>query len=102
VFPIGAAFMGLRTPGRNYAPLVSPVGIDDRDLQTIDHADGIYALFAIVEPVIRSFNRRVFEDPQGIFERDGVKSDVPTVLLFIPSVLYVFTQRKYAKSCSLG
>jgi len=70
--------MPLGPPCRDHAPLDSRrVGVDQRDLNSIDEADRIYSNLAVIEPIIHPFQRGSFEDPHGILERKAMKPEIP-------------------------
>src|SRR5580700_826691 len=90
VLPILPSLARLRAPRRDDAPLVFfPVGINYCDFQPVDEPDGIDSILAVVEPVIRTFEGRAFENPNCVFEGNAPRLPVAAVLLFIPSVFHI-------------
>ena len=59
VLPVVASSMGFRPPRGDEVSLVAvPVGVDHRDFQTVDEADGVNPDFAVVETVVYPFDGR--------------------------------------------
>lgn len=79
-----------------------PVGVDHRDFQPVDDADGVDPDFAVVEAVVHPFDGRPLENPPGVLEGDFVPFDVGPVLRGIPGVAHrlylhnVMTKRKHS------
>jgi len=61
--------MGFGPPRGNEVSLVA-VGVDDRDFQPVDEADGVNPDFAVVETVVYPLDGRPLENPLGVLRRN--------------------------------
>ncbi|OLE61645.1 MAG: hypothetical protein AUI36_11375 [Cyanobacteria bacterium 13_1_40CM_2_61_4] len=68
--------------------VIVSIGIDYRDFQAIDQANGIHTDFAIVETIIDLFHGRPLENAHRIFKGHAVSLQVATVLFVIPTIAY--------------
>jgi len=64
------------------------IGINNRDFQAIDKANGIHSDLAIVETVIDSFNRWPLENSYRILKSNVVLTKVLSVLFVHPSIAH--------------
>jgi hypothetical protein len=53
-----------------------PVGVDHRDFQAVDEADGVDPDFAVIETVVHSLDGRPLENSLGVLEGDLASFDV--------------------------
>src|SRR5215471_18424991 len=77
VLPVVSSFMWFCSPcGNNVSCVVILIGIDHRDFQAIDEANGLHTDFAIVEMIIDPFYRRPLENAYRIFKGDTVTANI--------------------------
>src|ERR1017187_7644276 len=97
--------MSLCPPRRNDSALISRnIGINDRDLEAVNNANGVYADLAIIKPVVHLLKRGALEDPGSVFECNAVTGSVPPILRQTPGVRHcvIFTLCIYAMKCARG
>src|SRR5438270_5058777 len=88
-FPVRASLMRLGTPRRNDSPLACiEVRVNDRNLHSVHHPNGIHPLFTIIEAVINPLERWTFENPRSIFKLNPMHLQIPAILSFVPSVAH--------------
>ena len=90
--PIASSFRWFGPPGRDQsANILTLVHVNDRNLDVIYQANGIDAIFTIVEPVIHAFQCRAIENPGGLGELNAVPADVDGVLRGIELEVHLFS-----------
>jgi hypothetical protein len=63
LFPIVESFIRFRSPGRYYSSFISTrIGVDHREFDAVYQTDGVYAILAMVKPIVYPLDRRPFEN----------------------------------------
>jgi hypothetical protein len=88
-FPVRASLMRLGTPRRNDSPLACvDVRVNDGNLHSVQHPNGIHPLFTVIVPVINPLERWTLENPRSIFKLNAMQLQIPAILTFVPSVTH--------------
>jgi hypothetical protein len=88
--PVAASFVRFRAPGRDDSSFVAfCVRINQGNFQAVHQANGIDAILAVIEAVVRLLDGWTFENPHCVCESYAVQLEVAAILTFVPSVMHV-------------
>lgn len=67
-FPVCTPFVRFRAPCRdNPSFIVVPVGVDDRNFESVDYADRVHPNFPVIKTIVNLFECRSLKNPHRIF-----------------------------------